>query len=302
MFSNIVTRVAFPAIVGPEKASCASEKSSMATAKRAVFEMMYEFMDDMKDQAFKTTFYEPTKMCFRGNDEVVKEDNVDMHGANTYLAVLAATLGIQLNRRPCLNDIVVGCVDFLEYDSTPPAWADAHFGRDWETVAALRSQLGSRAETQRQADLFQVLSFLAGYFWYTGFVFKGSMVKEVANAAVDPDGPRERRLHLAKYLDQFAYWFSEEFIVPRIISRLTGETGRLEAMQILMDDLVAGNPRLVGDEGEEDVRFWLWDMGQFPAVLRMPRAVRLLRHIGVLRKTRHCRSSLCMPATLHPQP
>merc|ERR1712083_465367 len=96
-------------------------------------------------------------------------------------------------------------------------------------------------------------------------------------------GRQEQRIHLAKYLVKFASWFSEDFILPRMVTRLIGETGRLEALQVLMDDLLVHEPELAGDEGEEDVRFWLWNMSELPARFQRERAVHLLRHAGVLR-------------------
>ena len=87
---------------------------------------------------------------------------------------------------------------------------------------------------------------------------------------------------MAKYLDAFTYWFSEEFLVPRMITRLTGDDGCLEALQGLLEDLVLQEPSLRStEEGEDDVRFWLWDMSGLPARLRMDRAARLLRHAEV---------------------
>jgi hypothetical protein len=290
VFNTIVCRVRVPASASEQACPSGEEQHELQTARQALMEVVTEFIEDTKDQALKTTFLEPTKMYFRAKDEPVRENQVDVHGTNTYLAVLSATLGVQLNRRPYLSDYSIGCVDFLANGAAPPlAWSETHFGRDWEGVRELRAEetFGEKGpKPLRTPGIFDRIEFFADTCLLqsrTGFVFKGATAREVANAAVNPAGPRERRLHLARYLDKFASWFSEDFILPRMISRITGDAGRLEALQVFMDDLLTVQPELAGDEGEEDVRFWLWDMSDIPATFRTERAAQLMRHVGVLR-------------------
>jgi len=290
VFNTIVSRVRFPSAVS-EEVSRAGEPSGLQIARQALMEVVTEFIEDTKDHALKTTFLEPTKMHFRAKDEPVRENQVDVHGSNTYLAVLSATLGVQLNRRPYLSDYSIGCVDFLADGASPPlAWSESHFGRDWEGVRELRGEEGLFGEQGpkplRTPGILDRIEFNIDTCFlqnHTGFVFRGATAREVANNAIDPAGSKDKRLRLARYLDKFASWFSEDFILPRMISRITGDAGRLEALQAFKDDLVSLEPDLAGDEGEEDVRFWLWDMSELPAVFRTDRAARLMRHGGVLR-------------------
>lgn len=284
VFNTIISRVQVPA-GAPSEYAFFGKSNAFKVAHQAVRELVSEFIEDVKDQALKTTFLEPTKMYFRTKDEPMRENQVDMHGANTYLAILAATLGVQLNRRPYLEDWAVGCADFLANNAPEPAaWAESHFGRDWEGIRELREE---ESKTLRSPNLLDRIEFLADtcvLHNHCGFVFKGKTAREVANAAVDPDGKRqEQRIQLSKYLVKFASWFSEDFVLQRMVSRLVGETGRLEALQVIMDDLLAEQPWLAGDEGEEDVRFWLWNMAELPAQFQQERAVHLMRHAGVLR-------------------
>ena len=66
-------------------------------------------IDDIKeDKALKATFLEPTKMYFRAVNDHIMEGDVDIHGSNTYLAILLATLGVKLSRTPVLNDEAKG--------------------------------------------------------------------------------------------------------------------------------------------------------------------------------------------------
>lgn len=283
MFNTILDRLRVPTV--EECPVTDSDPPAVASAKLAIREATIELVEDVKDQALKTTFLEPTKMHFRARGESVREDQVDVHGANTYLAVLSATLGVQLNRRPHLGDSALGCVDFLAEDPSPAAWAEQYFGLDWESVGDLRRGLGARGEVQSRVGFFEYVSFIGDFL--TGnhsFVFWGSRPRDVANAAVDPRGDAERRRHLARYLEKFASWFSEDFLLPRMVSRLTGEAGRCHALQVLLEDLLSREPGLAGDEDEQDVRFWLWDMAELPARFRPGRAAVLLRHAGVLRE------------------
>merc|ERR1712137_83339 len=286
MFSNILNRVKVPSVAYTAAASSwhAGTPSVVDTSRWAVLEVVTELIEEMKDQALKTTFLEPTKMHFRNNDLVTQESVVDTHGANTYIAVLAATLGVQLNRRPHLRDKAQGVFDFLKEMPTPSIWAEEYFGKDWNSSQALRAQMGARGEEEGSHHFVELAGFyLETVFRDHNFVFDGATPLDIANCAIDPSSHPDKRKHMAKYLEMFAYWFSESFMVPRMISRLTGESGRVEALQILMNDLLACEPALVGCSGEEDVRFWLWDMGELPAVFRTARAKRLLQHAGVLR-------------------
>eukprot|EP00971_Amphidinium_carterae_P239162 4747857-Amphidinium_carterae.1 len=212
MFGNIVQRVGKIAASAEEVTHVVDgQDSAVPVARWRIREAMIDLVEEIKDQAFKSTFLEPTKMFFRSCDDAVREDNVEMHGANTYLGVLFATLGVQMNRRPLLDDVVVGCADFLAEESPEPAaWAEEHFGRDWEGVAALRKLLGEKGHQQSEPGLFEVIHFLVSTCWSTSFIFEGRFVREVANAAVDPRGPRDKRLHLARYLEKFSSWSDTE--------------------------------------------------------------------------------------------
>lgn len=295
MFSTIMDRLTIPDCFLSDLPQFSPKSASKVDRHRlVVWDVISQLVDDTKDLAFKTTFLEPTKMCFRRHEEFAREDQVEVHGANAYLAVLASTIGVQLNRRPHLSDFVVGCVDFLKaFDETPAAWKPEHFGLDWES----RRELRDSAQTQRQLEpdgtptqvgFFEFFGLIGSIFGFSGFIFSGATVQEVANAAVDPDGDKELKEHMAKYLEAFTYWFSEDFLMPRMINRLTGEGGCLEALQGVMEDLVEKEPAWKSEEDDEDdVRFWLWDMDQLPAVLRKHRALRLLRHAGVMKAEVH---------------
>jgi len=213
-------------------------------------------------------------------------------------------MGIQFNRRPYLSDWAYGCADFLaemSAEEEPGIWADENFGRDWEGVPELsHGRTGDLRLLRRNPNLLDKAEFWAENLAIilqarTGFVFPGGSARIIANAAVDPNGCKQKRQHLARYLEKFASWFSEDFLLPRMISRLTGDQGCLEALQVLMDDLLAKDAELAAQQeaGEEDVRFWLWDVSEMPARFHSERAGALLRHSGVLRARSEDRKS-CM--------
>merc|ERR1719163_2268596 len=140
VFNAIVSRVRLPATeyAGPRQ----GEATELQVARNALMDLVVDFIEDTKDQAVKTTFLEPAKMHFRANDDPIREEQVDVHGSNTFVAVLASTLGVQVNRRPYLSDYSIGCVDFLADGAVPPrAWSESHFGRDWESVPELKQEV-----------------------------------------------------------------------------------------------------------------------------------------------------------------
>ena len=76
--------------------------------KKILFDAAMIPIDDIKDKALRATFLEPTKMYFRAVNDDIMEGDVDIHGSNTYLAILLATLGVKLSRTPVLNDEAKG--------------------------------------------------------------------------------------------------------------------------------------------------------------------------------------------------
>lgn len=256
--------------------------SALEVARAAVLAVVTELVEETKEAAFSTVFLEPTKMYFQAVHSSGFND-VDVHGANVYLAILMATLGVELSRRPFLyDDTNAGVADFLGagmHESLSILWREEHFGRAWESIGELRRRRPKARNFVPQHFIFDECVSLLGLCRACG----------VANAAIDPEGSEAKRGRLAAYLEHFAFWFSRGFMLPRMVNRLLGDEGRPEALQLLLDDLLRleaqGRPAPASASGEEeDVRFWLWDMESFPAELREDRAERLLQHAGALRR------------------
>lgn len=249
--------------------------SDVETARHAVLDVLVDLVDEVKDKALKTTFLEPTKMYFGAMGLREVDGTVDTHGINTYLALLVATLGVELSRRPFMyDDNGIGVADFLRAgmdESLAVLWKAENFGKDWSSIGDLRQAMPQ----VRRVGLYFIFNECAS-------LFSAGHVCHLANEAINPRGNEAKQRHAALYLEQFAFWFSEEFILPRMISRLIGEEGRPEALRVLRDDLVHLEPCWMPKEDEEDVRFWLWDMDAFPSRLRTDRARRLMQHTGAL--------------------
>jgi len=78
-----------------------AEGDKVQQSRRALLEAAQDVVDELKDKAFASVFTEPTKMYYRAVGDATMEGDVDVHGANTYLALLLASLGVRLARAPC---------------------------------------------------------------------------------------------------------------------------------------------------------------------------------------------------------
>jgi len=82
-----------------------AEGDKVQQSRRALLEAAQDVVDELKDKAFASVFTEPTKMYYRAVGDATMEGDVDVHGANTYLALLLASLGVRLAVReflPCV--------------------------------------------------------------------------------------------------------------------------------------------------------------------------------------------------------
>lgn len=230
------------------------------------------FADDWKEKALTTVFLEPTKMYYTACRERGLADNVEVHGATVYIAVLMSTLGVRSPRFPFLLDYSISAVSFLDTldaSQVTELWHPDNFGKPFSAVPGCRTP--------------RVRGRIPNHFF--NFLFTGMQPWQIANSAVDPrDFFVERRKKLQVYLEQFAWYFSEEFLVPRLTQHLLDREETREALQAVFEELP---PAEQAEQAEElDVRFWLWNLEVLPAQFRIDRAVRLLRLAGLLREDR----------------
>lgn len=258
-------------------------------ALHRLWEAALEFTDDWKEKALSTVFLEPTKMYYIACGEKELADNVEVHGASVYLAVLLSTLGVRCPRAPFFLDTPISAVSFLDVldgNQLRALWRPENFGKPFTAVSEC-SEPKSRGHVANH---------------YSNFLFNGRQPWQIANNAVDKNTPAERRRQLQPYLVQFAWYFSEQFILPRLIQHLLEHDDTRDALQVVYDEIrqddllpeevTGARAKPVGSQSgpqptdafhENDVCLWLWDIEVLPAVLVTENAARLLRHAGIFK-------------------
>jgi len=184
-------------------------------------EYLDTFIDDFKTKAFKSAFLEPTKVYFHCVCDYVMEGDVEVHGANTYAAVLLSTLGIKLPIIPYLQDDIKGCCAFLRCKALAPVFQEMlekeNFGKEWRKWPSCRADFVPNRQ----------------------FVFSElRTVISVANLAISGDkNHNKQRKEIAKYCERFAYFFSPEFFFEKAIMALIGDSGHPDAVDQVFEIL-----------------------------------------------------------------
>lgn len=263
VWSRVLLRVSAPA---PEPCGGAL-RSASAEAHRRLWEASFAFADEWKEKALTTVFLEPTKMYYAASGDHRLVENVEVHGASVYLAVLMSTLGVSCPRLPFMLDAPFAAVSFLDAldaDQMAELWLEEHFGKPYQAVPGCRRPRAHTAIAHHECN----------------FIFHGVQAWLVANNAIEREGLRERRERLRPYLEKFASCFSLEVLVPRLSQHLLASDDTRAALQVVLDEL---RGEAAGGDAEADVRYWLWDLEAVPARLRVSRATRLLERAGLLR-------------------
>jgi hypothetical protein len=107
-----------PAAAPPAAASLNIDKIPLTPealeASQRIYSLVMSFIEERKDQAYRSVFVEPTLLFYRLHHDSVMEGDVDVHGSNYYLALIEATTGIRLPRVPLWDDTEVkGVADYL---------------------------------------------------------------------------------------------------------------------------------------------------------------------------------------------
>ena len=243
-----------------QRATC----SVVEIHKQRLYHSAQIALDDLKDKAFKSVFVEPTKLYFRAIGDVVMENDVDVHGSNTYLAILAA-LGIKLARSPLLDDEVKGVVSFfdcLDRNDMDMLWDVQNLAKHWEAIVGRRARVSRRVR-------------------HNEFYFQGRNAREVANGCLGNSmTSKSCRCLIKPYLDAFAKYFSQQLVVERLCNSFLANDELKPSLQAIFRNIVS---RQDVEDADENVLFWLWDpmSGKF----HHDRGVLLLQAAGI------CRSS-----------
>jgi len=243
------------------------ESGGLAAARSRLMAAAREFLDDEKDAALLTYFVEPSWMYLRavgdGNPDVV------VHGANTYIAALAATLGVRFSREPYLQDESKGVTPFLRFKFERGALEalqrPENFGKSWEAVRECKDpKLQSGASK-------------TAHEW----IARGGSPLSNAQLAIG-----SARTAAQPYMEAFASAFSPARFLPRLFSRFAQVDALAAALSEELKAFHAEGFRAdAEDDGsEEDCRFFLWDLEAQPEPsFRLSRAIILFSRVGIVK-------------------
>lgn len=221
-------------------------------------------VDHLKDLAFQSAFSEPTKLYFNAVRDGTMEGDVQVHGSNTYLAILLAATGIKLTRAPFLADEVKGVAQFRDALPQPnlnKLCAHENMGKQWEVVFPRREH---RSFYRRVIPV-----------QHNRFCFRGRTGRHIAEDCLRDNSHPARQVFLP-YLQTFLTFFSEEVAVEWFCSQLVKIEGIDKSLDAIFQAVAPVDD--VNDCGGM-AKYWLWDVmdGSF----RRDRAIELLREAGV---------------------
>ena len=236
-----------------------------------LWECISLFVDEYKEKAFLATFIEPSKVSvvffffvcffhlfffekvyFHAIGNSVMEGDVEVHGANTYLALLSRATGVALSRNVLEDDEVKGVVDMLSVASFVPIY-DAVYSQFGRTVRVDRSVLNGLRLPHANGSKF---------------CFPESTLPHLVSN-LDYAAARDR-MCFQRYLDRFCRWFEADLFCKALFQHIVN----------------AGLADVLPCPEGEDVRFYLWDFGNddddpSKAVFRTDRARKIFAELGV---------------------
>jgi hypothetical protein len=174
-------------------------------AARRLTEIFAEYIDQHKDNAFKSSILELAKACFATIGDQGHLDHVDVHGLNWYAILLIKILGVQLPVVPLLEDgCLLGVCDVWLADEMGKIWPEIakseFFGAEYSKLQRLRAR--------RNCSLIEMLASISPR--YSPEQFASNLDNANANA-------REKA---AIYSERFAHFFTEGFFLPKMFSVL----------------------------------------------------------------------------------
>jgi hypothetical protein len=250
----------------------ASSDDGLSVAKMRIRNFAIDFIEDMKERAVRSIFVEPSIMVLTAMYDDVGAGDVDVHGLNTYLAMLESSIGISTSRLPMLDDEVKGIVDYrsaLDNATLEKLHDPKMLGVSYRAIPGLQSRSLRLVSRPRQGL----------------FIFNNTNryleVKTMADKASNPaNSSVESRKRFAEYLETFCNYFSAEVFLPRLVSLVMADEGCLRDLQLVFDEELKkkGMLRMLRSKGKEDgegkseeaevveedevddVRHWLWDI------------------------------------------
>src|SRR3990167_3842741 len=177
-----------------------------------------DFLEDYKLQVFRSAFIEPLKFYFHVTQDKVNQELVETHAVNIFGSILLSTMGVQLPIIPYLLDEVKSCPAFLRCVSLCHYFSiitkKANIGKAWNEIE----------ECKHEPSHY----FLSIYLKHNEFILPNvSSAVLLANAAINQSRElKSYRMEVALYLDRFANFFTEDFILEPIFNVLNQERER----------------------------------------------------------------------------
>jgi len=242
----------------------------LTTARARIMEAAADFLDDEKDAALDTYFLEPSWMYLAAVND--GNPDVNVHGANTYLAALAAALGVRFSREPFLEDESKGVAPFLEHKFESGVLEQLqkpeNFGKSWQAVRECRNPRISRSAPR------------CAHKWLRD----GGRPIDAANMAIGSDS--RLRSKLRPYLEAFASAFTAQRLLPRLFNRLVQSDELTAALNVELRSFHHEGLRTDADDdgSETDCRYFLWNLDEAQPTFRLSRAVTLFQRVGFVKQ------------------
>ena len=197
--------------------SSGEDLESYTNALQRFYEIMEDYIDDHKENAFQSSFVEPSEFYFhfKNRREGWNEDNVVTHSINYYLTLLNSTVGVHLPMLPAYWENWPETVCDFWAGLSDEAWeqfsAINHFGISYEGI----SELKNHAKKYIKNGNIPRAQFPKGS--------RPPPAKEFANNNVNPNGNANHRKALALYIERFASFFKLNFFVYKAFNKLYSE-------------------------------------------------------------------------------
>lgn len=277
-------RMAFSTVISTAADVLSSGKKSVKAENESATDIIQtkciDYIEDLKERAFRSTFLEPALMYFDTIGNATASGDVDVHGSNPYLAVLQATTGIIIPRIPLLQDAIqCGVTDFMMTGMDREVAVirePANVGKSYRAVIKTRLPQAPRRRAQMNSFIFNLRNHC-------------STPLELGLVAADEhrSSVEERRYYADNYLSSFVNYFSAENLLPLLFNACMQDeaAGTAQALQTVFEKLkteqASTSVACVIPEDCDDVRYWLWDFTEATPVFNLENAQRLFAKCGV---------------------
>jgi hypothetical protein len=253
------------------------ESNEVERSKRIIKEYMTSFIDQFKLKAFRMAFVEPAMAFFAADGDIDSVQNVNVHGFSAYSTVVLATLSVRVPMIGYMDDnnYDQGCIDFRAIAKKDPELMKVleafgrkeNFGKGYGAISETKTmKVGSTSISPP-------------------FIFTGQNPRHLANEALrqdDSPDAKEKREHLAGYLETFMSFFKTDFFVEKAIVSLIQE--REKTLEVVFKAMMQQKKAEAKEDGngyEDELKFWLWDVmsGSFS----VENGVELLKYCEILK-------------------